>query len=332
MPEHNGFADGLVDVHAHFTTDRYIAAAKAAGHVEPDGMPESYWPRWNAAEHLDLMDRAGIATALLSISSPGVHFGEDTAARALASHVNDAGADVVRVHPDRFGLFASLPTPDIDGALAETARAFDELGAAGVVLMTNSRGAYLGDDRLAPVLAELNRRHAIVFLHPVSTEGHEYVDCGRPRPMLEFLFDTARTIVDFILSGAAERYPDVRVIVPHMGGVLPLLADRVELFRAVTGLDARDPIVFDSLRHLHYDLAGAPNAAQLIALRSISVPDRLLYGSDHAWSRPPVVLNALARLDTLAPGGEEGAWRELTTRNARALLSAGRPPVRRTGT
>ena len=331
MPEQHGFADGLVDVHAHFTTDHYIAAAKAAGHVEPDGMPEDYWPQWSAAEHLDLMGRAGIATALLSISSPGVHFGDDIAARALARHVNDVGAEVVRAHPDRFGLFASLPTPDIDGALAETARAFDELGAAGVVLMSNSRGAYLGDDRLAPVLAELNRRRAILFLHPVSTEGHEYVDCGRPRPMLEFLFDTARTVVDFILSGAAERYPDLRVIVPHMGGVLPLLADRVELFRGVTSFDAPDPIVFDSLRRLHYDLAGEPSAEQLAVLRSISVPDRLLYGSDHAWSRPPVVLSALARLDALAPRGEDGTWRELTTHNARALLSLERPTARPAG-
>ena len=332
MSQHNGFADGLVDVHAHFTTDRYIAAAKAAGHIEPDGMPEDYWPRWKAGEHLELMDRTGVATAMLSISSPGVHFGDDAAARALASHVNDAGADIVRAHPDRFGLFASLPTPDTDGALTETARAFDELGAAGVVLMTNSGGAYLGDNRLAPVLAELDRRHAILFLHPTSTEGHERVTCGRPRPMAEFLFDTARTVIDFVLSGAAQRYPDLRVIVPHMGGVLPLLADRVELFRSVGGLDGHGPIVVDSLRRLHYDLAGAPNATQLTALRSIAEPDHLLYGSDYAWSRAEVVLDALAGLDNLVPGDGGQTWRELTTRNARALLSIAGPNVPRPGT
>ncbi|WP_328610696.1 amidohydrolase [Amycolatopsis sp. NBC_00345] len=317
MAQHNEFADGLVDVHAHFTTERYLAAARAAGHLEPDGMPADYWPRWNAGENLDLMDRAGIATAMLSISSPGVHFGDDTAARELAREVNDAGAEIVRAHPGRFGLFASLPAPDTDGALAEAVRAFDELGAAGVILMSNSRGAYLGDDRLAPLLAELNRRRAVLFLHPTSTEGHEHVDCGRPRPMMEFLFDTARTVVDFILSGAAERYPDVRVIVPHMGGVLPLLADRVELLRGLTGDAERGPIVFESLRRLHYDLAGAPNAAQLTVLRSIAAPDRLLYGSDSAWTRPEVVLNALTQLDTLMPG----SWREQATRTARALLS-----------
>jgi predicted TIM-barrel fold metal-dependent hydrolase len=321
MADHTDFADGLVDVHAHFTTDRYIAAAKAAGHIEPDGMPEDYWPRWNAREHLDLMNHTGVAAAMLSISSPGVHFGDDSAARTLASQVNDAGAEIVRAHPGRFGLFASLPVPDTDGALAETARAFDELGAAGVVLMANSRGAYLGDDRLAPVLAELNRRHAVLFLHPTSTAGHEGFDCGRPQWTTEFLFDTARTVVDFILSGAAERYPALRVIVPHMGGVLPLLADRVELFRSVSGVDASGPIVIERLRHLYYDLAGASNATQLTALRSIASADHLLYGSDYAWSRPEVVQNALATLDALVPGDEEGTWRESTTRNARALLA-----------
>jgi 6-methylsalicylate decarboxylase len=317
MADHTEFPDGLVDVHAHFTTDRYIEAASAAGHIEPDGMPAGYWPRWNAGEHLDLMDRAGIATAVLSISSPGVHFGDAAAARDLACEVNDVGAEIVRANPGRFGLFASLPAPDTDAALAETARALDELGAAGVILMSNSRGAYLGDDRLAPLLAELNRRRAVLFLHPTSTEGHEHVDCGRPRPMIEFLFDTARTIVDFVLSGAARRFPDLRVIVPHMGGVLPLLADRVELIGALTGAGTGGVSVFESLRRLYYDLAGAPNATQLTALRSIAAPDRLLYGSDYAWTPRDVVLGTLAQLDALAPEG----WRTQTTNTARTLLT-----------
>ena len=195
---------GLIDVHAHFTTEAYIAAAKAAGPVRPDGMPEQYWPRWTACEHLGLMDRAGIQKAILSISSPGVHFGDDTAARALATDVNDAAAAIVHAHPGRFGFFASLPAPDVGGTLRELPRALDELGAAGIVLMTNSRGHYLSDDRFAPLLAELNRRAAIVLLHPTSTEHHEVVDLGRPRPMLEFLFDTARTVIAYILAGNAE--------------------------------------------------------------------------------------------------------------------------------
>ncbi|MDN3355803.1 amidohydrolase family protein [Actinomadura sp. DC4] len=259
--------DGLVDVHAHFTTGRYVEAAEAAGHREPDGMPEAHWPRWNAAEHLELMERVGGATAMLSISSPGVHSGD--------------------------------------------------LGAAGVVLMSNSRGAYLGDERLAPMPAELDRRRAAVFLHPTSAVGHEHVDCGRPRPMMEFLFDTARSVVDFVLSGHAERYPGLRPIVPHMGGVLPLLAVRAELFRPLLGDTGDGPSVTETLRRFHYDLAGAPNAEQLAALASIAPPEHLLYGSDYAWTPAELLPYAASALDSLIPGG---TWRERTARNARALF------------
>lgn len=303
--------DGLVDVHAHFTTGRYVEAAKAAGHREPDGMPEAFWPQWTAERHLELMDRTGVATTMLSISSPGVHFGDDAAARTLAAEVNDAGAEIVRAHPGRFGLFASLPAPDTDGALEETARAFDELGASGVILLASSRGAYLGDARLAPLLAELDRRRAVLFLHPNSAEGH--AACGRPRPMMEFLFETARSVVDFVLSGHAGRYPGIRLVVPHMGGVLPLLAARVELFRPIVGYSG--PAVAETLRGFHYDLAGAPSAEQLTALASIAPPEHLLYGSDYAWTPAEGALRAAAALDTLTPG-----WRALTTRNAHALL------------
>jgi hypothetical protein len=107
----------MVDVHAHFTTDGYIDRARAAGHSEPDGMPESYWPQWSTSRHLELMDQAGIARAMLSPSSPGVHFGNAAAARSLAREINETSADIVREHPQRFGHFVSLPLPDIAGSL-----------------------------------------------------------------------------------------------------------------------------------------------------------------------------------------------------------------------
>jgi predicted TIM-barrel fold metal-dependent hydrolase len=309
----------LIDVHAHFTTDAYIAAAKAAGHVQPDGMPEHYWPRWNAGEHIGLMERAGIQKAILSISSPGVHFGDDTAAGELAREVNDAAAAIVDAQPDRFGFFASLPVPDVDAALRELRRALCELGAAGVVLMTNSRGHYLGNDRLAPLLAELNRRAAAVLLHPTSTEHHEAVDLGRPRPMLEFLFDTARTVIDYVLSGNAERYPAIRLVIPHAGGVLPLLAGRVELFRSIAGESADRPTVSEPLARCYFDLAGPPNQTQLDALATVAPIERLLYGSDYAWTRAETTLDALAGLDKLLH--LDKPWREVTSANARTLLA-----------
>ena len=279
---------GLIDVHAHFTTDAYVAAAKAAGHGQPDGMPERYWPRWTAAEHIALMAEAGIQRAILSISSPGVHFGDDKAAAELAREVNDAAAAIVAAHPERFGFFASLPVPEVPAALRELRYALDELGAAGIILMTNSGGQYLGDDRMAPLLAELNRRAAVVLLHPTSAEHHEAVDLGRPRPMLEFLFDTARTVIDYFLSGNADRYPAIKLIIPHAGGVLPLLAERVQLFRSIAGEPADRPSVSQLLARYHFDLAGPPSQTQLDALIAGASGERLLYGSDYEIGRAHV--------------------------------------------
>lgn len=156
----------LVDVHAHFLTEHYVAAAGAGGHEHPDGMPS--WPSWTAQGALELNDRCGIGKAYLSISSPGVHFGDDAAARELARHVNDAGAALKDEHPTRFGHFASLPLPDVDGSVAEARRALDELGSDGVTLESNARGRYLGDAAFAPLFDELAERKAVVFVHPTS--------------------------------------------------------------------------------------------------------------------------------------------------------------------
>jgi predicted TIM-barrel fold metal-dependent hydrolase len=313
-------ASGLIDVHAHFTTESYVAQAKAAGHRRADGMPEEFWPRWTVARQLDLMNEAGIATAMLSMSSPGVHFGNDRAACLLAREVNESAAEIIRRHPRRFGLFATLPLPAIDGALEEITYSFDELGAAGVILLSNSAGRYLGHPQLSPVLAELDRRAAVVLLHPTSCVGHENVSCDRPRPMIEFMFDTARSVVDLVLSGAAGRYPHLKIIVPHAGGVLPLLADRVERFRSISTEPGDGRPFKAAMARLYYDLAGDPSPVQLDALRALSSPDQLLYGSDCAWTREEQILRTIRMLDaTSARQGE--TWRQLTTRNAERLLT-----------
>jgi predicted TIM-barrel fold metal-dependent hydrolase len=311
----------LIDVHAHFTTPSYIEKAKAAGNREPDGMPEAYWPDWTPERHLQLMDEAGIGLTLLSLSSPGVHFGEDAAARSLAREMNDFAAEVSTTHPDRFGYFAVLPLPDVEGSLAEVDRTFDTMGARGAIVKSNNHGLHLGAKRLSPVLTELNRRSAVVLLHPTSCVGHEMLSDGRPQPMIEFLFESGRTVVDFILSGAAEAYPQIRLIVPHAGGVLPLLAERVELFRSIAGEPADRRTVDQILGGFHFDLAGTPTVRQLAALRTVAGPDRLLYGSDYAWTQYEQVLRATAALDLLASDDELKNWRDLTTNNARTLLA-----------
>ncbi|GAA2851132.1 amidohydrolase family protein [Pseudonocardia halophobica] len=308
----------LIDVHAHFVTDGYVEAARAAGHTEPDGMPG--WPTWSAAQHLDLMDEHGIATSLLSISSPGTHFGEDLPARRLSREVNEAGAEIRAAHPDRFGHFASLPLPDAEGAVAEAVHALDQLGADGLVVETNAAGRYLGHPDNDPLWAELDRRAAVVFVHPTSPLAAEALTAGRPRPMLEFVFDSARAFADLVLSGTLHRYPDIRWIATHGGGALPLLADRIELFRGLFGDAAAGTVpVSQQLARLWFDTAGTPFPHQIPALERSVGTGRLLYGSDYCWTPRPAVAAQIASVDD-APQPAGTSWRALTTDNARRLL------------
>ena len=215
----------LIDVHAHFLPDQYREALATAGIDQPDGFPRV--PMWNASEHVEVMDRLGIEACVLSVSSPGVQFGEGMSASdavSLVRHVNDVAAATITQHPGRFGAFASLPMADEGESLAEIERVFDGLGLDGVNLLTNVAGVYLGDASLEPIMAELNRRRAVVFIHPTSPACWECTSLGYPRPMIEFPFDTTRAVTNLLLSGTLARHPDIRWIVPHAGGTLPFLA------------------------------------------------------------------------------------------------------------
>ncbi|GAB3571005.1 amidohydrolase family protein [Amycolatopsis endophytica] len=308
----------LVDVHSHFVTDHYRTEAQQAGHALPDGMPA--WPEWSADRQLELMDTHGIRTAVLSTSSPGVHFGDDRAAARLARHVNDTAAELERDHPGRFRQFASLPLPDVPAALAEAERALEELGAAGFTVESNIAGTYLGDPRFEPLLTQLNDRGAAVFIHPTSPPCWEAVSPDRPRPMLEFPFDTTRAVADLLLRGTLVRYPGIRFVIPHCGGTLPLLADRIELFRTAFMSTTDQPSTREQLSRLWYDLAGTPFPAQAPALVELVGTDRLLYGSDFCFTPPPAVAGQVASLDAAANPEPGIGWRELTTRNAEELL------------
>lgn len=287
---------GWLDVHAHYVTDRYRTECAAAGHDRPDGMPGM--PGWSEQAALDLMTVAGVRAAVLSVSSPGVHFGDDTlaadrAARDLARHVNEFGARVVAGRPDRFALSAVLPLPDVDGALAELARAFDDLQADAIALATNYHGRYLTDPAFAPVLGELDTRGAVVTLHPTSPPGWERTALGRPRPMVEFLFDTTRCVIDLALSGALTRYPRIRWIVPHAGAVLPAVAHRVAGMTLMSGRPIDVPAL---LAGLYYDLAGVPLPVALDGLLGVVGADHLLYGSDFPFTPAEAVVHLAGAL------------------------------------
>jgi predicted TIM-barrel fold metal-dependent hydrolase len=273
-----------IDVHAHYIPDMYRDALVAAGQARPDGIPGL--PEWNEEMALAAMDTLGVRLAILSISSPGVHFGDAAAAASLARAVNETGAKIARAKPSRFGFFAAVPLPEIDAAVTETRYSLDHLGADGISLLTNHRGMYLGDERLEPIFAEVEARKSVVFVHPTSppqpTGGPDLA-----APVLEFIFETTRSIADLVLSGVLQRFPDLRIIVPHAGAALPVLASRVDMLAPILaeiGNKPNAPRLREALKILHFDLAGVPVEEQLGALLAVADPSRLHYGSDFPFT------------------------------------------------
>jgi 6-methylsalicylate decarboxylase len=313
--------DDAVDMHAHFLPPGYRAALEAAGIDALDGMPTGI-PSWTTGSALALMDEAGTTMAMLSISSPGVLLtADDHQAARLARLVNEAAAEISRAHPDRFGFVATLPLPDVDASLAELDRSAGELSAGGVVLLTNYRGCYLGDPRFDPVFDELHRRGSVVILHPTAPCGGSSVAPGYPPPLLEFIFETTRAVVNLALTRTVDRFPGIRLVVPHGGAALPVLVDRVDRVGAAldraAGRDRLD--VRDVLRRMHYDVAGGTPDGLLPGLLSMVGPDRLLYGSDYPFTPGSRVLElaALLRATGLLNAGER---RSVLSGNARRLL------------
>ena len=306
----------VIDFHAHFVPDFYRDAAAAAGYGNPDGI--AGFPRWSVEEALGMMDRNAITVAVASVSSPGVHFGDDAAARHLARTVNEFNAGVRDKHPDRFAFLASLPLPDIEGALAEITYALNVLHADGVVLETNARGQYPGDPAMEPVLDALDQRHALVVLHPTSPPNWEAVSRGWGRPMIEFPFDTTRAVADLLLRGGLTRHPRIRMVVPHGGGALAALADRIDGFARIFAA-ADTPDIAGQLRNLYYDLAGAPVPRQLPSLLAMTSPSPLLYGTDWPWT-PEAAVTAITAGIKATPLLDDDQITAMMTTNGLPLL------------
>jgi predicted TIM-barrel fold metal-dependent hydrolase len=306
-----------IDVHFHYLSPEYREKMIDAVGGSPDGFAA---PQWSAEAALAMMDRMGIATGMLSVSSPGVHFGNDPKARVLARSVNEFAARTMADHRGRFGAFASLPLPDVDGSLLEIAYALDTLKLDGVVMLTNFNGVYLGDKRLDPAFDELNRRSAVVFIHPTSPICWQQSALGYPRPMIEFTFDSTRAVVNLIFSGTTTRCPKLRLIVPHAGGTLPFLARRIGMFgRGLAGASGNPISTEEHLRKLYYDLAGSPGSNALAPLIEMTERSHILYGSDYVHTPEAAVSAHLAELlssKLLSPND----FRAIARSNALALF------------
>jgi predicted TIM-barrel fold metal-dependent hydrolase len=279
-----------IDVHTHFLPDFYMEALNSAGLSRLDGI--AGLPKWSPEAALKLMDQLGVGIAIVSISSPGVHFGDDAAARALARRVNEEGARLQKSHGGRFGQFASLPLPDVEGALVEVAHALDTLGADGIILLTNHRGMYLGDPKLEPLYGELNNRGAVILIHPTAPSGSisERLAAKYPLPILEYMFETTRAVTDLVVAGVMQRYPKIRFIVPHAGAALSVLINRVDLGLPLLTPPGGSPppSMREAMKSLHFDLAGVPVPGLLRELLTVSDPQKIHYGSDYPFTPGPV--------------------------------------------
>ena len=277
----------LIDVHHHIVPSAYIEALAGIGLTVVGGMP---FPAWDAETTLGVMDRNGIAFAVTSISAPGVHFGDDAFARDLARRCNEISAELVEEHPTRFGAFAVLPLPDVEGSLVELEYALDTLALDGVVLLSSqSDGRYLGDPAFDELMVELDRRQLVAFVHPTVPVTSEPIRLDVPGPILEFTFDTTRATFSLVWNGTVERFPNIRFILSHAGGTVPFLAWRMSLLDLSPQMKERAPEgARHYLRRFYYDTALSANPHALRSLGELVPPSQVLFGSDYPFAPQPV--------------------------------------------
>lgn len=280
-----------IDVHSHIVPDFYREWCLSKD-LDTENLK---MPAWSKDKALDFMDQAGIQTSILSVSAPGVDIAERAEAADMARRLNETSARVVTETPDRFGLFAILPQRDVDGALAEIAFAFDELNADGVVLRPHVDGVYIGDDSFAPVLAELNRRRAVVLLHP--SELPNGAAPGIPAFIADFLLDTVRGAISLMRSGAMDRFPDLKVILSHAGGFLPFIAARIAGRVSPLGEEEDGHRL---MRRFYLDTSLASSPTSLPSITAFSDPEKLMVGTDFPFAPEPrcnAFLNSLDVFD-----------------------------------
>lgn len=301
--------DGLVDVHHHLSPPAYVSRMSRRALLPP------LLTGWTPEVALADMDGAGVSTAVLSITTPGLWFGDVAETREVARACNEYAAGLVKAHPGRFGSFATLPMPDVDGTLAEIAYALDTLRADGVMMFT-SYGTWLGDPALTPVMEELNRRKAVVYTHPTGHQCCVNMMPGVPDTIVEFGTDTSRTIASLLFSGAARRYPDISFIFSHGGGTAPYLMERFRYLASTPGYANKFPDgVRAELARFFYDTAQVYDPVPMAALRTLVPASQVLFGTDFPYRTALEHANGLSQ-----SGASPTDLRAIRRDNARRLM------------
>jgi predicted TIM-barrel fold metal-dependent hydrolase len=285
-----------IDVHQHFVSPDYYALLTKKNASSP--VPGfNQWRDYTPERNLTEMDKAGVSTAMLSQTAPGVWFGDVAEARRIAREMNEyAAAKMVGAYKGRFGLFALLPLPDVDGSLREIEYAFDTLKADGVGLLTSYEDKWLGDAAFAPVFDELNRRKAVVYTHPLEATCCRNGVQGVTPQTLEYPTDTTRTLMSLVAGNTATRCPDIKFIFSHAGGTLVSIAGRFLGAQVSAENLGKTPDANSRLYHVRrffYDTAGSANPVQMQSLKLLVPPSQIVFGTDFPFANPAATVAGL---------------------------------------
>jgi predicted TIM-barrel fold metal-dependent hydrolase len=282
-----GSTQGRINVHHHFLPPAYMKAVEDRMEM---GRGRARAASWSPAADLELMDAAGIELTIGSISIPGVWFGDLDFCRKTSRLWNEYAASVKRDFPGRYGFFAVIAPPDVDGSLTEIAYALDVLKADGIALVSSYDGKFLGDPAFRPVMEELNRRKAVVFVHPAGV-GDETTPPGIRAHVLEGSFDTTRTIFSLVHNGTLSSFPEIRFIFAHGGGAAPYLAGRAGALSSRTG-DMTPERIPTLLGKLYFDTAIMINGPAMAALAAFCPPSQVLLGIESPILSPEAEIKA----------------------------------------
>jgi len=260
-----------IDIHHHILPPEYL---KSLAKVNVITAGNVQFPIWEPKDSLELMDRQGIATAITSISSPGIYFGDSEFSKKVARLCNEYSANLINDFPQRFGGFAILPLPDIDASLNELEYALDTLNLDGIVLLSNINGTYLGDPEYEELYSELNHRKMVVFIHPNAPPAEQLPKLSFPTSVLEFVFDTTRAAANIIHHGILKKYPNIKFILAHAGGTAPYLAWRITF---------GNERLIKYLKNFYYDMAISATPYALNTLLQVTDSSKILFGSDYPF-------------------------------------------------
>lgn len=303
-----------IDLHFHLIPKFYCDAVYAAG----TGPQIGRYPDWSPERALELMDSHSVEVALTSLAQPGVQFGERAASLLLARRCNEYAAELNGRWPKRFGGLAVVPLWDTHEAIAETAHALDVLKLQGVCLFASYGERFLGDAWFDPLMGELNARDAVVFVHPALHPSSRKLELPWPGFMMEYLFDTTRAAVNLAFSGTLEKFPRIRFVLAHAGGLMPYFAWRLSVCPII---DARLPQIspqqiFDRLGAFWYDTALCPAAPTMACLEGVARPQKIVFGTDWPFANAGVLTEALK----IYGGDRSGKRAAIDRGNALALF------------